>query len=379
VVEMGRDKDTMDSFLDSRGKLIQRMQEGKKGFERGSGGRGGKGPKIKQSQNYQLNLLPPEDDFLPWSEYKKEYRKVLKTGHRKRTINGIAGVMIPAVSGRPWKVQRVHGSKTEKTETIYEQQGDDPGVDSDDAENMYAEMVDDREAAHARAAVGVTMSRLLEMAAQSSPVGKATVSTTPTKGTPVVDAAGSGSKRSLGGIESSSEDEKPRSKRAPAASGSASSRRPARSANAKGPSSGSGGAAQAAPAHSQGQPAGHDGADASDAAAAGTSTSAASSAGAGGPGAGRRAKPIGEVVDEQLKAFNEGGEASLHFGEHGNVALRSLRRYSEPLRVHINLNTAAPGAFAGAFEEAFAKPAFVFIKTCLARGCSILRQRFGLY
>jgi hypothetical protein len=88
----------------------------------------------------------------------------VKTGHKKRVINGISGVLVPGENcGKPWKVQRVHGAKTAKSETVHQPDAEDPGADSDEAETKYQEMVDDQEVAYERAAVGVTMARLFQM------------------------------------------------------------------------------------------------------------------------------------------------------------------------------------------------------------------------
>ena len=129
---------------------------------------------MTKKREYREDLLPPPPDVLPWEAYEKKYGTLQKTaGHVKRTVNGVKGVVIPAAEGTPWKsgpliclllclcawilhsclqlrLQRVHGCALEKTDIIHDEDSDDL-VTSQEAENVFEEMLAQKEEAFERA------------------------------------------------------------------------------------------------------------------------------------------------------------------------------------------------------------------------------------
>eukprot|EP00972_Heterocapsa_arctica_P105728 15576610-Heterocapsa_arctica.AAC.1 len=190
---------------------------------------------------------------------------------------------------------------------MHQTHAEDPGADSDEAETKYQEMVDDQEVAYERAAVGVTMARLLQMSdeqgqGQGQRAGDATAVPAAT-----ATSAKKDKKKHRGGIGSSDEEAPKRTAgKAKKLVGSGNSKPVRSSSGAAAAGSGSG---RPVPPK------------------AGTAKGDNPVAADGTPSKGRKAKPISEVVSEQIDSFNMGDENSIHFGEHSHVSLRSLKRY----------------------------------------------------
>ena len=111
--------------------------------------------------------MAPSDDFYPVAEYEELFGslKLAKgKGHQRRTINGIRGVVVPA-SKQPWKLQRVYGNTVEHEEQLYSADEDDPGVESDEAENMYDDILAQKQSDYEKAVTGISVDELLQLVA----------------------------------------------------------------------------------------------------------------------------------------------------------------------------------------------------------------------
>ena len=126
-----------------------------------------KNTKIKKSKGYKEQLIPPDDDWVPFDDYFKDGRKLdKKNGHKLRCFNGKRGVAIPGErTGQPWKIRRIWESGVTKEDCLHKEQSDD---DSEAADEINKQIVDDKEEKYNKSVVGITLKELLVKAAEDA-------------------------------------------------------------------------------------------------------------------------------------------------------------------------------------------------------------------
>lgn len=102
----------------------------------------------------------------PTPERRFSLATMRKAGHYVKNVNGKRMVVMPAPEDRPWKLRREYVNELCDENKIESDKGDLSGVESGDdvLGSMFQELVEDREAAAASAARGMTMDELLEEA-----------------------------------------------------------------------------------------------------------------------------------------------------------------------------------------------------------------------
>jgi hypothetical protein len=102
--------------------------------------------RLNQERSFDVDLLPPEDDFYEKADYEELFGDISDPVNRKakhelfRHPSGKIGVLIPAEKGRPWKLQRRFGSGTKQVDTIHDD-ALDSDVDSEAADAKFEDLL----------------------------------------------------------------------------------------------------------------------------------------------------------------------------------------------------------------------------------------------
>ena len=318
-LEMGRDKNKHNQFLNYRDQLIDRIKAGYKGFVRKQRDRPpGEGSRcLKKRRVHSEQLLPPALDVLPIEVYRNRFDEKLmkKAGHYIKKVHGKQVVVMPPAEDALWKLQPVYTNEHVQEETLEKSDSEHgSGLESGDdvIDDKFNDLVEIAEAKRKEASKGLSFAEICALAEkaeaekQSRPSTGETEQTEvdPTDGVSLKDQARK-RKRKRDTIESDDEPTPKVSPKSKETRKSGKSHTPSKGVGQKNKSQSSGGSAgRAQESNEDGQT---------------------------GPKreAGRPKKTQEENADREISYFNQASSSSNFFNENAWTSQRCLKRYIE--------------------------------------------------
>jgi hypothetical protein len=131
--------------------------------------------RIEEVKEAKERFIKPKDKFWPLKAYEKLFGKpTLKCnkskGHKVVTAHGHKGVVVPNEDAEegPWDVETSYATATEMRKTLYDKPCDESSDFSDEADQIFDDLVEDQDAAYEECAVGQSFQDLLQSVSEEA-------------------------------------------------------------------------------------------------------------------------------------------------------------------------------------------------------------------